>query len=330
VPGEPAGREPGEPSAAAATSGRFSESGTVPHESATRQIATGDVTLRGARAVLHGDVALTSMMVPRGDRPRRARKRRDGRARSGRTAALPQPPRVTDDANLADAAATDDGAAVGPSREILVGDGVAWLARGALPSTHAIVTSLPDLSEMRAMDFDAWRAWFVDVVALACAQVADDAPAVFYQTDVKRDGRWVDKGTLVALGAERAGAACLFHKIACRAPAGTATFGRPGYAHLVAFSRGLRPPVSASSADVLPGLGEMSWPRAMGTAACEEACRFLLRATACRVVVDPFCGFGTVLAVANAYGLDAAGVERSEKRARRARRLRFVRGAGLA
>lgn len=217
-----------------------------------------------------------------------------------------------------------------PGRTIVVGDGVAWLAQTALPPTHAVVTSLPDVSEMPSAGFDRWRDWFVETVALACAQVAETAPAVFYQTDVKLDGRWVDKAHLVALGADRAGAACIFHKIVCRAPAGTATFGRPAYAHLLAFSRGLRLPVSASSADVLPGLGEMTWSRAMGTAACEEACRFLLRSTQCRVVADPFCGVGTALAVANAYGMDAVGVERSPKRAARARLLRFVRGVGIA
>ena len=215
------------------------------------------------------------------------------------------------------------------SRTIHVGDGVAWIAERALPAPHAVVTSLPDVSEMPSMSLDVWREWFVETVALACGQVAETAPAVFYQTDVKREGRWIDKAHLVALGAERAGAACLFHKIVCRAPAGTATFGRPGYAHLIAFSRALRPAVKDSTADVLPGLGHMTWPRAMGTAACEEACRFLVRSTACRVVVDPFCGLGTVLAVANAYGLDAVGVERSAKRADRARRLRFVCGAGI-
>lgn len=199
-----------------------------------------------------------------------------------------------------------------------------------LPATHAVVTSLPDVSEMRSMDLATWRAWFVSTVALVCSQTAETAPAVFYQTDVKDDGRWVDKGHLVALGAERAGAACLFHRIVCRAPPGTTTFGRPAYAHLLAFSRGLRLPVKESAPDVLPALGEMSWPRAMGTAACEEACRFLLRSTACRTVADPFCGHGTALAVANAYGLDAIGVERSAKRAEKARKLRFVRGEGLS
>jgi tRNA G10 N-methylase Trm11 len=38
-------------------------------------------------------------------------------------------------------------------------------------------------------------------------------------------------------------------------------------------------------------------------------------------VVDPFCGVGTVLAVANETGLDAIGVELNRKRARKARTL---------
>jgi tRNA G10 N-methylase Trm11 len=38
-------------------------------------------------------------------------------------------------------------------------------------------------------------------------------------------------------------------------------------------------------------------------------------------VFDPFCGVGTVLAVANALGLDALGVEKSRKRCEQARAL---------
>jgi tRNA G10 N-methylase Trm11 len=59
----------------------------------------------------------------------------------------------------------------------------------------------------------------------------------------------------------------------------------------------------------------------MGREACDAVARFLLAHTACRTVVDPFCGLGTMLAVANAHGLAAVGVERSPRRAMRARRL---------
>lgn len=221
-------------------------------------------------------------------------------------------------------------AAATGARTVHVGDGLAFLAAGPLPAGHAIVTSLPDASELPALSPEAWRAWFVDAAARCCAAVAPTAVAVFYQTDVLRDGRWVDKAHLVGEGAARAGLACLFHKIVCRAAPGTATFGRPGFAHLLAFSRDLRVPPALATPDVLPALGEMSWSKAMGTAACEAAVAFLARATACRTVVDPFCGLGTVLAVANARGLDAVGVECVRRRAARARRLRYDPATGLA
>lgn len=208
-----------------------------------------------------------------------------------------------------------------PARSVIHGDGVEWLRRERLPWTHAVVTSMPDSSELPSLGFAGWRSWFVETAALVMRQVADDSVAVFFQTDVKREGVWVDKGYLVARGAELAEVELLWHKIVCRAPAGTTTFGRPAYAHLSCFSKTLRLDPKSSSADVLPRLGEMPWPRAMGVEACAAVCRFLRASTSCTTVVDPFCGIGTMLAVANAHGLDAIGVERSAKRAARARLL---------
>jgi hypothetical protein len=209
----------------------------------------------------------------------------------------------------------------GPARVVHHEDGVAWLARSSLPADHAVVTSLPDGSELPHLDFEGWRSWFVDAAALACRAVADDAVSIFFQTDVKRDGAWIDKGHLVQCGAEKAGSRLLWHKIVCRAPPGITTFGRPAYAHLLCFSRALRLAPAQATPDVLPRLGRMTWARAMGLEACEAVCRFLLVHTACRTVVDPFCGIGTMLAVANAHGLSAIGVELSRRRAARARRL---------
>jgi len=206
-------------------------------------------------------------------------------------------------------------------RSVQQGDGIAWLKQAPLPPDHAVVTSLPDVSELPGLGFAGWRSWFVATSTLICQQIALDAVAVFFQTDIKRDGHWVDKAFLAQLGAEAAGAQLLWHKVVCRAPPGTVTFGRPAYAHVLAFSRGLRLELAQSSADVLPRLGAMPWPRAMGADACAAVARFLLRHTRCRTVVDPFCGIGTMLAVANAHGLDAIGVELSAKRAVRAQAL---------
>ena len=200
------------------------------------------------------------------------------------------------------------------------GDGIAFLAT-PLSADHAIITSLPDTSELPNLgSVAAWQDWFVDTVALTCRAVADDAVAIFYQTDIKHDGRWIDKAHLVLRGADAAGSSLLWHKIVCRVPPGGITFGRPAYAHCLCVSRTRRVDLGASTPDVLPALGAMSWSRAMGSAACEMAVKFVA-STGARTVVDPFCGVGSALAAANAIGLDAIGVEISRRRASRARRL---------
>jgi hypothetical protein len=212
-------------------------------------------------------------------------------------------------------------------RIVHCGDGVAFLATGPWPADHAIVTSLPDHSELPALGVAGWRTWFVDTAAAICRAVADDALVVFYQTDVKHDGRWIDKGHLVHRGIDDAGSHLLWHKIACRVAPGAITFGRPAYAHLLCASRARRLSPGRSTADVLPELGAMSWSRAMGAAVCDAIATFLA-AEGARVVIDPFCGQGAVLAAANAHGLDAIGIELSRRRAAKARVAVHGHGAG--
>jgi hypothetical protein len=69
----------------------------------------------------------------------------------------------------------------------------------------------------------------------------------------------------------------------------------------------------------------MLWSQATPVAACTLSCRYVLERTETRTVIDPFCGLGTVLAVANQLGLDAVGVEKNRRRARRARSLQLDR-----
>jgi hypothetical protein len=209
-----------------------------------------------------------------------------------------------------------------PQRVVHTAEAVSWLNdQPTFDQHHAFVTSLPDSSEVPSLGFEGWRRWFVETTALICKKTAENGVSIFFQTDVKRDGLWVDKGFLVSLGAEQAGSGCLWHKVVCRAPAGITTFGRPAYAHLLCFSRGLRLEKGQASPDVLPRLGDMPWARAMGVEACEAVASFLLTRTTARTVIDPFCGVGTMLAVANRRGLDALGVELSAKRAEKARTL---------
>ena len=200
-------------------------------------------------------------------------------------------------------------------------DATQFLREPHLAEGHAILTSLPDSSEMKGRTFEQWRQWFTDTAELVLRATPARSAAVFYQTDVKRDGAWVDKAFLVQLGARAAGARLLWHKIICRAPAGTATFARPGYAHLLCFSRELSDDAERATPDVLPELGAMTWPRAIGLHAAHAAVLWLRDHAGARCIVDPFCGVGTVLAVANHHGLSAIGVEIAASRAEKARTL---------
>jgi hypothetical protein len=186
----------------------------------------------------------------------------------------------------------------------------------------SFVTSLPDVSELSPMSLADWKQWFVRTAGRVIAACPPDGVAIFYQTDVIVDGAWIDKGHLVSTAADEVGATTLWHRIVCRKPPGALLFGRPAYSHMLCFSRGVRPKAGKARADVLSGTGEMTWTRAMGVAACVEACRFVRDHTESRLIVDPFCGHGTALAVANELGFDATGVELSRKRAQKARNLR--------
>ena len=201
------------------------------------------------------------------------------------------------------------------------GEALAWLRANAPLDNASVVTSLPDVSELPALGFADWQRWFEQAAELTMASVPDEGVAIFFQSDIRHQGRWVDKGHLCARAAERAGMSLLFHHVVCRKPPGTATFGRASYAHLLAFSRKVLPPARRPGIDVLPDGGRVPGRKAMGVEACYQACRFILDETPTRRVVDPFCGWGTVLAVANALGLDAVGVDTSLRMCRRARAL---------
>jgi hypothetical protein len=208
-----------------------------------------------------------------------------------------------------------------PGREVHHAEALAWLAEHPAQEGTSVVTSLPDLSEVPALGFEGWRAWFLDAAERVMAWLPADGLAIFYQSDVRRKGSWVDKGYLIARAAEAAGADMVWHKVVCRKPPGTITHGRAGYAHLLCFSREARPVPRHWGPDVIVEAALLPWSKAMGVAACRAACRFLLEESQTRRVVDPFCGRGTALAVANEFGFDAVGIDLGTRACRHARKL---------
>ena len=218
------------------------------------------------------------------------------------------------------------------------------------------ITSLPDVTET-PFTLPQWKLWFISAVAAVITRTPPDALAIFYQTDVRSGGEWVSKSYLLMRGAERAGARMIWHKIVVQSSVGSVKGTKAAYAHLLCFSPRPMPAkgkaafggassgsveeadageatayvetASSLTPDILSSRGAMTWKRAMGLLACEFACSYIQRNTRHRCIVDPFCGQGSVLAVANAQGMDSVGVDTSKRRCCLARQL-DVRGRDLA
>lgn len=209
------------------------------------------------------------------------------------------------------------------TRSVYCEDAISWLESKEIQSGCSFITSMPDISEFPGYTLNDWKAWFIKTASLVMSRCPDDGVTIFYQSDVKIDGAWVDKGYLCQKAAEVLGHELLWHKIICRSPAGIATFGRPAYSHMLCFSKTLKVDIAKSTPDVLPDLGEKTWQRGMGLEACMLAAKFIAEQTPTTTVINPFCGEGSMLAVANAYNLSAIGIERSPKRAAKARVLQM-------
>jgi hypothetical protein len=69
--------------------------------------------------------------------------------------------------------------------------------------------------------------------------------------------------------------------------------------------------------------GEMLWGRGIGLDCCYVGVMFLREIAKCHTVFDPFVGQGTVMAMANALGMKAIGVEISRKRCKKAFSVRL-------
>jgi len=210
-----------------------------------------------------------------------------------------------------------------PARRIVQAEALAWLAENSAPPGASVITSLPDVSELPERGFSGWKSWFEHAARVVMRWLPPPGLTLFFQSDIRHDGVWVDKGYLVHRAAELEGRVLLFHKIVCRRPPGTIAHGRATYSHLLCFAHEPRLRLTHPGVDVLPSAGHMPWSKAMGVEACRLACRFLREETDTRIVVDPFCGHGTVLAVANHFGFDALGIELGARKARAARRLRL-------
>lgn len=221
-----------------------------------------------------------------------------------------------------------------PSRTVLCLDTTKWLQQiDAFPGS--VVTSIPDFSEINMAPQD-YKPWFVQIAGQILTKLTKDesAPsqvAIFYQTDCKiTDSKgvvseWIGKSFLLQQAAQTSGCRLLFHKIALIKEVG-GVGRRPTFSHVLCFTAQAlccyRNNQVQAYPDVTPR-GDVLWAKGMGTQATMMAVKFVRDVVKARMVVDPFCGKGTVLAAANFLGMDAIGVELSSVRCTKSRKLQW-------
>lgn len=213
------------------------------------------------------------------------------------------------------------------TRVVIQADACGWLERywidGGAGGTDyvrsAIVTSMPDANEIGMNDdLPKYELWFAEA-AMAVFRAAGDGPVVFYQTDRKHERTWWDKTFTLMLQADMYQFDLRWHKIVQRRDTGKVDLRRPTYSHMLAFSR---VPLKGAQAtpDVLPWTGAV-YDNGMDFGATEIAVRWASKGA--ERIIDPFCGRGTVLAVANAMGIDAIGIDSDQRQCKVAEELNY-------
>ncbi len=216
------------------------------------------------------------------------------------------------------------------SKTVVQSEALEWLEKNQLSENQAIVASIPDSAELPGTPFEPWRAWFSLVAERVLLAAPEKTLVIFAQSDVRHQGVWIDKSFLVQEAAKKVGAYLLLHRLVCRLPAGTVTFGRATYTHLLVFSKGLRLSQRYGYSDIIPDGGPRAWVRGLGLHTCEAIVRMVKQETAADTLVALFSGKGLLLEVARRQGLHSIGVDLSKKQCRHAERFdldKFIEGA---
>ena len=231
-------------------------------------------------------------------------------------------------------------------RTVLLRDALEWmqdLGPEGFPENSCVITSLPDWSEIKKgqnMSLKSYVDWFRRALELLFKSCREGTMIIFFQTDICSGGVWLNKAALICQEADNGRAVLLWHKITFD-PAAVNIPRRGGsadYSHLLCFMvlkdavdprreevcrDDGRAALSArcSIPDLIPR-GRKVYAQGMGTEVITQVLEWLCKVQpATEIIVDPFCGRGTVLALANQHGLSALGVDLDAACAKAAQRL---------
>lgn len=187
-----------------------------------------------------------------------------------------------------------------------------WLPMNTYEN-YSLVTSLPDSAELN-LDMYEWRIWFSKAVKVCLAFVSDDLPVIFYQTD-RRINKYLESKCGLILSIAKANEFnVIWHKIALKQKPNTLNFFRPTYTHVICLSK--KPIATYPTPDVFDD-GKVLYKNGIGINSAKLCVEFCKKYS--KNIIDPFCGQGTVNAVADFYGMDSIGIDIDKEQSKKAR-----------
>lgn len=101
----------------------------------------------------------------------------------------------------------------GPSRTLHCSDAIEWLNNQPVLQGCSFITSLPDITELQGhlqqLSLAQYKAWVISTAQLVLNRCPNDGVAIFFQTDIKVEGSWLNKAYLIQRAAEETGHALL-------------------------------------------------------------------------------------------------------------------------
>ncbi|KAJ9462222.1 hypothetical protein DIPPA_07843 [Diplonema papillatum] len=219
--------------------------------------------------------------------------------------------------------AKDAGAGTYPKRDVVCSDAMEWMRQVGV-IRGCVISGLPDVSEMLELGDAGYAAWFSEAVTQIVTRLDDGMIACFHQTDTRINRiDTLSKAELVfrAVRESKANVTLLWHKVALATPCGVCKVGRPSFTHMICYVKGPADPVRVNRCNRLLKVpdcmdrGTLLWSRGMGVIAAMKTIEYIkcYLDTSDVTIVDPFCGHGTIPAVANTLGLPSIGIDLSTK-----------------
>lgn len=174
--------------------------------------------------------------------------------------------------------------------KIIEADSLKWLAKREPESLPNVVTGICDLDEI-SLGLKEYFKFFEKVARLIFTRIKPDGYAILIQTDRKYKGEWLSKSCVLTTVAYECGLKLVWHKIVLQREVDKTDLHRPGYSHMLCFTKRGGPGVATP--DVIP-VSSKIYKNATPIEAGIRALEFIKNNASDNAVVDPFAGQGTI------------------------------------